>query len=82
VNIAAPASAPIEATAAPAPAPAHSPGPKRERPAPTKAAAPPAEPTTEAKSDAARECAQIFQRLSLGENRPDLIERAKALKCR
>jgi len=79
-NVAAPASAPIEAAAAPAPAP--SPAPKRDRPAPTKAAATPADPTTEAKSDAARECAQIFQRLSLGENRPDLIERARALKCR
>jgi hypothetical protein len=87
-NIAAPPSVPIEA-AAPTPAPAPAPVPaqasKRERPA-TKAAAAPAEPTTEtraeSKSDAARECAQIFQRLSLGESRPDLIERAKALKCR
>jgi serine/threonine protein kinase len=88
-NIAAPPRVPIEAAAptpapAPAPAPAHAQASKRERPA-TKAAATPAEPTaetrTESKSDAARECAQIFQRLSLGENRPDLIERAKALKC-
>jgi serine/threonine protein kinase len=28
------------------------------------------------------ECAQIYQRLSLGETRPDLLERAKALNCR
>ena len=27
------------------------------------------------------ECAQIYQRLSLGETRPDLIERAKTLNC-
>ncbi len=87
-NVAPPPSAPIEAAAAPipAPAPAPAPAPKRERSAPAKADATPAEPKTEArgesKSDAARECAQIFQRLSLGENRPDLIERAKALKCR
>ena len=70
-------SAPVEAAPAPAPAPAAAPAPKRERPA-TPAARTEATPT----ADAARECAQIFQRLSLGENRPDLIERAKALKCR
>ena len=87
-NIVPPPSVPIEAAAAPSPAPA--PAPKRERPAPTPAPArgdtTPTEPKTEAraesKSDAARECAQIFQRLSLGEDRPDLIERAKTLKCR
>ena len=83
-NVAPPPSAPVEAATAPSPAPA--PAPKRERQAPARADAPAAEPKAEAradsKSDAARECAQIFQRLSLGENRPDLIERAKVLKCR
>jgi hypothetical protein len=49
------------------------------RPAPAPGAAP---AQAQAQSDTARECAQIFQRLSLGENRPDLIERAKTLKCR
>ena len=77
----APSSASVEPAAAPRPAPevAHAPAPvpppKRERPTPALA-------PVQAQSDSARECAQIFQRLSLGENRPDLIERAKALKCR
>jgi len=80
-NMAPPPSTPVETAAAPAPAPA--PVPKRERVAPARTdATSPAETRAESKSDAARECAQIFQRLSLGENRPDLIERAKALKCR
>ena len=87
-NLPPPPSAPVEATAAPVPAPTPAPAPKRERATPptTKADATPAESKTESraesKSDAARECAQIFQRLSLGENRPDLMERAKALNCR
>jgi serine/threonine protein kinase len=89
-NVALPPSAPAEVAPAPAPtpAPAPAPPPKRERatPAPARADATPDEPKVqskaESKSDTARECAQIFQRLSLGEDRPDLIERAKALKCR
>jgi hypothetical protein len=34
-----------------------------------------------AASTTSAECAQIYQRLSLGETRRDLIERAKALNC-
>jgi serine/threonine protein kinase len=86
-NVAPPPSASVEAAAVPTPAPtpAPAPAPKRERatPPPAKADTPAAEAkTADNKSDAARECAQIFQRLSLGETRPDLIERAKTLKCR
>jgi len=41
--------------------------------------------SAEAKADVAArnaECAQIYQRLSLGETRPELLQRAKALNCR
>jgi len=71
---------PVEAATVPtpAPSPAPVPAPKRERLAPV----PPQPQAQTQTADTARECAQIFQRLSLGENRPDLIERAKTLKCR
>jgi serine/threonine protein kinase len=71
----------------PAPPPADEPLASPVKPKPTAGAIFTAKPAHEtgSKADVAArnaECAQIYQRLSLGETRPDLLERANTLKCR
>lgn len=72
-----PVPAPVDATSSPAPTPrlAAPPAGKPTRPAPS------AHPTATANPNAS-ECARIMQRLSLGENAPDLLERAGKLHCK
>ncbi len=54
-------------------------------PPPPPSAASTTEPPHNARTELAQrnaECARIFQRLSLGETQPELLKRARALKCR
>jgi len=87
-----PAQPPPETTALPRPADARP--TKTDAPAPARKDATKTEAKTTARTNAAEkngksgaasttsaECALIYQRLSLGETRRDLIERAKALNC-
>ena len=76
-----PDAAPARAARRPAPADtAASQGHPRAERAPRSTAAQKPEPAANAADEA--ECVRIFQRLSLGENNPALLNRLKTLNCR